>query len=282
MILRNEYHYPDAVMKAVQGGLYKPQPKVLRVTELIDSPLIKRLLIDFWDRLEIDIDEFVNTSFFGTALHKYLASFESEDAMIEKRWSIREDGFIITGATDIYKPDKGFIEDIKTQSAWAFVFGNRNWEQQLNCYAYLVRKNGFPVNRLFIHSFLRDWSKYEAMKGRNKDYPKCRFHKMSVPLWAGERAKEFIRERLSLHRDHKDYVCSPEERWERPTTYALLKKGRKSAVRVLNTEAEMNKYIKEKNLTSALESGTIWVEERKGRCVRCEDYCIVRSVCPYK
>jgi len=284
MILRNEYNYPAAIMKAVQAEIYKPREGVLRVSELIDSPLIKRLMLKFWDKIEIDVDEVVSSSLFGTAFHKFLAGFES-DAMIERRWSVNIGDYIITGQTDIYKPDEGYIEDIKTQSAWAFVFGNKNWERQLNCYAYLIRQNGYPVTNLYINSFLRDWSKYEAMRGRNKDYPKHRFHRIRLPLWKNEDIERYIKERVELHRRAAkggECICTPEERWQRPTTYALKKKGVKRACRVLPSYKEIVQHIKEKGLTKDWESGRIYVEKREGCNVRCENYCIVRNVCPYR
>lgn len=280
MILSNKFDYPNAVVKAAQSGLYLPNKEILRVTELIDSPLIKQLTMKYWDKLVIDVDEVVYSSLFGVAWHKFLSAFRI-NALIEKRWSINKDGTIITGQTDMYDPERGIIEDNKTQSAWAFVFGTSSWERQLNCYAHLIDENGYSVNELWINSFLRDWSKFEAMKGRNRKYPKHKFHRMRVPLWDKVIREKYINDRLQLHKA-EDYVCTPEEKWEKPTTYAVMKKDRKSAIRVLDTTNEAKEYIVAKNLTNQMDSGIIYIEERKGGCIRCQDYCIVRNVCKYK
>lgn len=276
MILTNKFQYPDAVVGAAENQLYLPNKDIVRVSELIDSPLIKKLLIEYWDKIIIDVDEIVYSSLFGIAFHKFLAGFEV-DALVEKRWSIKIRDGILTGQTDLYKTD-GIIEDNKTQSAWAFVFGNSSWEAQLNCYAYLIEENGYPVNELWINSFLRDWSKFEAMKGRNRDYPKHKFHKVRVPLWDKNKRIEYINKRLNLHLD-EDYVCTPAERWQKKTIYAVMKKGVKTARRVLDTKGQAQEYIVAKNLTSQQNSGIIYVDERKGGCIRCNDYCTVRNVC---
>lgn len=281
MILTNKFQYPNAVAKAAEDGLYLPSKDILRVTELVDSPLIKRLTIEYWDKITIDVDEIVYASLFGTAWHKFLSGFEV-DALIEKRWNIKWGSILLTGQTDIYKPDKGIIEDNKTQSAWAFVFGNPSWEAQLNCYAYLIEESGYSVNELWINSFLRDWSKFEAMKGRNRDYPKHKFHKVRVPLWGKDKRKLYIKRRLNLHLNNEDYVCTPEERWQRKTTYAVMKRGVKTAKRVLDTKEKAQEHIVAKNLTNQQSSGTIYIEERKGGCTKCNDYCICRNVCKYR
>ena len=68
--------------------------------------------------------------------------------------------------------------------------------------------------------------------------------------------------------------CSPEERWDRPSTYAVMKEGRKTAVRVFEDKAEAEKL--------AAENGKGFsVLERKGKSVRCESYCPCREFCSY-
>jgi hypothetical protein len=275
MNITNKFFYPQSVVEAVKADLYQPNKDVYRVTELIDSPLIKRLLVEHWDNLYVDADEIVYSSLFGTAFHRFLSGFEV-DALVEKRWNVNKRGTIITGQTDIFRPE-GIIEDVKTQSAWSFVFGNPNWVRQLNCYAYLIRANGYPVKEVWISCFLRDWSKFEAMKGRNKEYPAHKFHRVQVPLWSEGKQEQYINARLDLHLSSEDYVCNDDERWRRKTTWAVKKTGIKTAKRVLDTNEEAEKWIRDKN-----PKGDIFIEKRMGGCIRCQDYCRVRSVCPYR
>jgi hypothetical protein len=275
MLLNNKHKYPQAVVEACKAEIYRPLEDTLRVTELIDSPLIKRLLIEHWKDLSTDVDDIVYSSLFGTAWHKFVAEYEPA-AMVEHRWYTNlPDGKVLTGATDIYKPDEGIIEDNKTQSVWAFVFGTPSWERQLNVYAHLIEANGYPVRELWINSFLRDWSKFEAMRNR-KDYPKHKFHKVRCRLWDKDKRDKFIQDRINIHND-PTYVCSDEERWRRATTWAVKKKGTKTARRVLDTEKAAKLWIEENK-----PKGNIYIEERVGSCVRCEEWCPVRSVCIHK
>lgn len=281
MEIFNKLQYPESVVAAVKADVYRPVWDIVRVTELIDSPLIKRLTIKHWDELEIDCDDIVYSSLLGTAVHKYLAGFQT-DAMVEHRWTVLLSAFhddrggTLTGQTDIFKPGEGIIDDIKTQSAYAFVFGQPSWTKQLNVYAELIEQHGYKVKELWISAFLRDWSKYEAMKNKNKDYPKHKFHRVRVNLWSPEVRQKFIQDRLNIY-DNPDYVCSDVERWRRPTTWAVLKEGVKTARRVLNTEAEAKAWLDQQKDTSKL-----YIEERKGGCIRCNGFCAVAKYCPHK
>jgi hypothetical protein len=284
MQLTNKYKYPASVVAAAKEGIYKPTYDLLRVTESIDSPLVKRLMVEYWDKIIIDVDEIVYSSMFGTAWHKYLAAFETGE-IIEKRWSVDYNGVIVSGQTDIYRPDIGAIEDNKTQSAWAFVFGTASWGEQLNVYTDLVLENGYAVNELWINSFLRDWSKYEAMKKSRTGYPEHKFHRVQVPMWSKDKRKKFIKDRIALHVDHRDdYVCSTyaevgknNERWEKPTTFAVMKEGVKAARKVEDTMEDAVAWLEKKP-----QKGEISIVKRQGRCVRCEDWCWARNVCKFR
>jgi hypothetical protein len=65
--------------------------------------------------------------------------------------------------------------------------------------------------------------------------------------------------------------CTPEERWEGPTRFAVMKQGQKRAVRVFDTREEAEGNVTKEGL---------YVEERTGSSIRCESYCRVSSFCP--
>ena len=70
-------------------------------------------------------------------------------------------------------------------------------------------------------------------------------------------------------------LCSDLERWARPSTWAVKKTANKRAMRVFDSEAEAEKYFKEKNLDNKHS-----IEERIGKNIRCEaDYCGVARWC---
>ena len=69
-------------------------------------------------------------------------------------------------------------------------------------------------------------------------------------------------------------LCTDEERWRRKDTYRVEKKGRKTAVRVLDTREEADEYI-----GGHKDSKLLKVVEAKGECVRCANYCDVAKFC---
>jgi hypothetical protein len=92
----------------------------------------------------------------------------------------------------------------------------------------------------------------------------------------------YIRSRIALHNAAKLVekeddipVCTEEERWSKPTTWAVLKeKGAKRAVNGGLYESESEAKEHAKRISGA-------VERREGSCARCMDYCRVRQFCQF-
>jgi hypothetical protein len=156
------------------------------------------------------------------------------------------------------------------------------WEQQQNIYKYLVeRVKKKPVKGLKICALIRDWSRRDA---QNKpDYPQAPIQIVDIPMWTFDRTEAFIKERVELHRDSKvsaDWgeelpLCTEEERWVRQTTYAVKKDGRKTAIRVFDTQDEADALLKEMP-----EKEKSFIEIRKGEAVRCTgNFCGVSQWC---
>ncbi|GAG79678.1 unnamed protein product, partial [marine sediment metagenome] len=171
------------------------------------------------------------------------------------------------------------LDDYKFTSVWTVIFGLKtDWEQQLNCYKPFYEYAGFPVKELRVHILGRDWSRTKALQNHN--YPKCEITTMPVPMWDNDKIKDFVYERVLLHQaceklsDNDLPLCTPDERWEKPTKYAIIKEGRKSAVRVLDTLENANQYINEKNLDDKHS-----IVLREGESTRCEFYCHLRDYC---
>jgi hypothetical protein len=115
------------------------------------------------------------------------------------------------------------------------------------------------------------------------DYPKAPIQVIEIPIWTHDRVEAFIRERINLHRDSKvnaDWneelpLCTEEERWVRETKYAVKKEGRKTAVRVYDTEEEAKAL-----LGDMPEKDKGFIEIRKGEAVRCTgNFCGVNQWC---
>ena len=275
MKLLNRFNYPVCVVRAAQASLYRPVESLIRVTSLIGPPAIRQYQLLHWDDIVVDVDDFMQTGF-GTAWHQYLSKFADETGYYaEQTLQMEHDGLIVQGTPDLRTASKR-IDDYKVTSAWSFVFGKPEWEQQLNTYALLAHANGFPIDSLNIHAFLKDWSELNYMRYR-PDYPERPFYHVELPLWSTEQQKAFVTKRIA---DHKAGMrpCTSEERWQKPTTWAVMKPDAKKATRVLDTEQEAKDWM----AANTRHSEGFHIVCRPGGCRRCEDYCIVRSICEFK
>lgn len=98
---------------------------------------------------------------------------------------------------------------------------------------------------------------------------------------SGPAQEAYVLGRINLFKSVDDGVviptaCTDEERWARPTTWAVMKGRGKKAVRVFNDEETARKYIGAKGDQSEYR-----IEERPGQYIRCEGYCPVRAFCKY-
>ena len=114
------------------------------------------------------------------------------------------------------------------------------------------------------------------------DYPVAPISVIPIPKWTDEEQEQFIEERVSIHQQAEaDYLiskelplCSDAERWRRKDTYRVMKKGRKSALRVLDTQKLADEYVSGHDDKSKLT-----IEFLKGEAIRCKDYCDVAEFC---
>ncbi len=283
MKITNNFRLPPEVYNAV-SRVYPIDPNRMSVTALIDAPLIRQLKIKHWDALEEDASGRL-WALLGKGVHAVLDRQET-GAITEKKLEVKVGGITIVGKTDNYKDE--IITDWKVTSVWHHIFSdNKSETAQANCYAWLWRKHDHPVKKLIIYRILRDWQQSKV----GDDYPPIPFVQVEVPLWSFEEQEKYIQEQLQYHQIADSEECSPDEKWEKPTTYAVMKKGRKSALRVLDDEGtaiqwcldnELAYYNREPDESNILDYKTgISIVERKGECVRCLNYCPVRSKCPY-
>lgn len=275
MIITNKHGLPESVINALSRN-YPPIKHRMSVTDLVNAPLIRQLKSKHWEELEEDASDRL-WMLLGTSLHYILEQHSPDDAFEEEKLTATYGKYTIVGKSDLYH--NGVVTDWKTTSVYSFLLGDKpEWIAQLNVYAYLWRYNGFPVTKLQVNAILRDWSKGKTFK--NDNYPKIPFMQIDIPLWDIKVIEDYIAERIALHEQIPAPECTPEERWERPTTYAVMKEGRKSAIRVFDTELEAELELSCQEEKSK-KNDKFSIEVRKGENVRCENYCMVNKFCPY-
>jgi len=279
VIATNRHKLPDAMYSLLSKSGRRPTRREYHVTQLIGSPLQRVLLMKHYDEITEDVSERL-WALLGSSVHYVLLLGTPAEALAEENMSLRVDDAIVVGTSDLYQ--KANLEDYKVTSVFSFLLGDKpEWEAQLNVYGAMYLAMGFPVDALFINAILRDWQKSKSL--RDPDYPKIPFQRVTIPMWNEDDARAYINDRVALHKQAEDTgnapCCTDEERWAKPTTYAVYKKGNKRAARVL-TDREAAETWAELNLDCKFE-----IQERPGGYIRCESYCPVRQVCdhnPYR
>jgi hypothetical protein len=277
MIYTNKMGLPDEVFQVLSKERYSGGNSTdYSVTTLKTPPRIVQL--ERRHDHEVETDAIDNLwSMFGQMAHSLLEEHGSDEALTEERIYLNILGRKISGQVDHYK--NGVITDYKVTSAWTLVYGSRvkEWEEQLNMYAYLLRASGHDVRRIRIVTILRDWDKNKAKASH--DYPQCPIEIIPITLWDEEEQKEYIEGRTlcQIHAEDKSDedlpLCTAEEMWEQPSKYAIMKKDAKRATNVEDTleAAEMR--------LAAYDDTKYYIQIRPGKRSRCEDYCPVNKFC---
>jgi len=270
MQITNRENLPVPLVSAV-SVVRKPRPGQISVTELISPPQIRALTNRYWDAITEDASGRIWATM-GSLMHQLLAAHgRMESHQTERTLSTMIEGITVTGTFDLYQ-EAGTLSDYKFVSVYTTMRGiSPEWVQQLNAYAELLRRDGVTVERLQIVAIYRDWNKNKSYEW---SYPNSQVQVFDVLLWTSERATAFLTERVRLHlaADEGEIAeCSASERWERPTKFALMKRGQKKAVKL---------YDDPRAADEAITKSDHYVEHRPGMNVRCESYCRVAAFCP--
>lgn len=286
MRITNKAGLPQPIVDAVTNDPYDRGDCDISVTQLVGPPQIRRLIEYHADEIEEDAADRI-WALLGQSVHHIIQRAQGRNDLQETRLFMTLGNYTISGQLDNYDTESKIITDYKLTSVYKLIKGvDPDWKMQLNFLAELVRQNGGEVLGLQIIGLARDWSVLKAK--RERDFPQSQVVVMPVKLLESDVVLSQMEERLFLHfgRTHvsgpghpridgDSVSCSNAERWARPDTWAVMKKGRKTAVRVLNAETDALAYID--NNGNGLSD---YIEFRPGANVRCESYCPVANFCP--
>ena len=261
------------ILRALENDSYSAGDADISITGLVNPAHQRKLINLHWDELVEDASDRI-WALFGQAVHGILERAASSEYVVEKRLYWVSGGWKISGQVDVYTPATETIQDYKTTSSWSVLDESYkpDWEYQLNGYGWLSRGNGLPVQQLEVIAFLRDWSKTQRLKS-GKGYPRLAVARRDIPLWTLEEQDEYIADRVLLHKMTTPPLCTPEERWDKPTKWAVRKPGAAKATRVYGTNEEALLHIER--------DASVEMEVRPGESVRCLHYCPVRAHCEY-
>ena len=281
----NNHKLPDAFVNFAKRDKYSKGDADISVTTLIDSPRVRLMKEHYASNMTTDVVDMI-WPLFGTAVHHILDQDDGEDVIREERLFYSDGEWVLSGAIDHQRITDNSIEitDYKVTSVWSVIYGKPEWENQLNTYAFLVQKSkGIKVSRLQICAILRDWNRRDA--DNKPDYPQAPVVTIDVPMWTEQQRIRYVHERLAYHKgaqitydmeeelEDKFISCSKEERWSKPDTWAVKKKGLKRAMRVFDNVNDANDF-------SAAQTVPTEIEYRAGEHTRCKgNYCGVAEFC---
>lgn len=277
MKITNVMGLPEALVRAVDSQPHN-KPGEVSVTTLLKGTKEIILTARHWDEIEVDVADLVNI-IFGKATHKTLET-ESPNTFAEESLKAEIEGVTVTGTMDSYDMQSEIVDDYKTASVWKIIFKDfTDWQWQGKGYGWLLRMNKFAVHKARFTALLKDHKKTEARRDASYPQKPCVVYEFPITdadVYEFERfAREKIREIKTAEVLEDDAIpaCSPKDRWAKDTTFAVMKEGRKSAIKVCQTKDEADKVVDENKGS--------FVVERTGDDTKCMGYCNVAPFCSY-
>lgn len=267
MKITNKQGLPQPLVDAIalENSKYSAGDSDITVTQLIDSPRIRLLRKEHRDEITEDAIDLL-WRFFGQVAHGVISNLPGHNRFVEERLYMDVLGWKVGGQMDDYD-EHDIISDWKVTSKYAVKDGLKpEWREQINFYGCLLRANGFSPKGGRIVAILKDAKAEE---------PKVKV--LEVSICAG--ADQEMKNRVSIHQKAEKYVhkaCTEDERWTKPHVWAVMKKGRKSAVKLHNSKADA-----EAHMISFTNIRGFSIQERPGEDTRCVKYCDVNKWCDH-
>lgn len=243
-------------------------PTDISATRLKDSPRVTRLFKEHSSQIQTD---YLKRGYakLGEAWHSYMEKHAPDGWITERRFYAQVDGKIVSGAIDALEPtETGFkIWDYKLMTAYKAQTDLKEFERQLNIYAFLLRQTGLNVDGLYISAIIRDWSDRKVGTG---NYPDTMFPVFELPLWPAADAAEYVRSRIDAHYSKDLPLCTDEERWMSDPKWAVVLEKTGRTVKLYDHEDEALRH-KTKS--------PFFVQKREAEPIRCQRWCEVAEFC---
>ena len=278
MKVTNNLHLPEAFVKSVsverhnKAGCYSATTLNKGTKEII-------LQERHWEEFVTDAADNV-WAIWGTAVHE-LFEKTPDDNFHEEKFDVEVSQSRVTGTVDSYDMENGIINDWKTASVYKVMMGDfTDWHKQGMTYAWLLKQSGLDVRRCRFIALLKDHSKSKAKT--DKSYPQSPVFVYEFDVTpedlelTGKRiyAKVIEIEEAEKMADDEIIPCTAEERWADDDKWAVMKNGRKTAVRVFDTEIDAERCVKDLG-------DNHYIEHRPAVSRKCNDYCLCKDFCNF-
>jgi hypothetical protein len=256
-------------LRAVERDDYDRGKSDFTVTELLNPPRQRALIRKHKDEIAEDVSDRL-WALFGQIGHTILERAGMEN-LVERRFYATVAGKIVGGKADlILKPgNKAKLIDYKFCSHYTTKDGIKpEWTAQINMLRYLAKEDSnIDIDEAEIVAIYWPESvKHGNVKEAAQVFP--------VELWSMDQTQQYIIDRINLHVASEMLLplCTDEERWATPEQFALMKLGRKSAVKLHDSMAEAQAHF-------ANAGAGHYIEERPRTFKRCERYCAAANFC---
>ena len=278
MIVSNRLNLPAAFVNAVSTTRHNAVGCFSATT--LNKGAKEIILTDrHFDEITVDAADSV-WAVWGTAVHALLES-QPDNNFHEEYFKVPVSNSFVTGQVDSYDMERGIINDWKTASVYKIMKDDfSDWYKQGMTYAWLLKQNGLDVRRCRFIALLKDHSMTKAKTDHTYPQSPVFVYEFEVTPeeleQAGERivAKVKAIEAAETQADDDIEPCTAEERWADGEKWAVMKNGRKTAIRVFDTE------IDAENCAGKL-GNSHYVEHRPAVSRKCGKYCLCKDFCNF-
>ena len=278
MKVTNKLNLPAAFVNAVSVRRHN-EPGCFSATTLNKG--CKEIILSdrHFDEITVDAADSV-WAVWGTAVHALLES-QPDNNFHEESFKVPVSNSFVTGQVDSYDMENGVINDWKTASVWKVQFNDfKDWRAQGLTYAWLLQQSGLEVKKCRFVALLKDHSKTKAKN--DSSYPQSPVFIYEFDVTAADmeetaaRILAKVQEIESAYKLDDDAIepCSAEERWADGEKWAVMKNGRKTAVKVFDNQLDADAMAGEMG-------NAYYVEHRPAISRKCGDYCNCKDFCNF-
>ena len=216
----------------------------------------------------------------GTAVHALLES-QPDNNFHEEYFKVPVSESYVTGQVDSYDMENATIYDWKTASVWKVQHADfDDWRRQGMTYAWLLQQSGLEVKKCRFVALLKDHSKTKAKNDSSYPQSPVFIYEFDVtPEDMAETRDRILNKVLEIESAYElddDAIepCSAEECWADGEKWAVMKNGRKTAIKLFDNEADADAM-------AGKMGNAYYVEHRPAISRKCGEYCICKDFCNF-
>lgn len=277
MKVTNKMNLPQAFVDAVSVERHN-QKGSYSATTLLKGACEVMLLERHYDEIEVDASDSI-WAVWGTAVHSIFEK-QNTNTIKEEFYSADVLNSKVTGRVDSYDPETKILHDFKTASCYKVIYQDfDDWKKQGLIYAWLMGKCEIEVKKCEFIALLKDHSKSKAKVDASYPQSPTFVYRFDVTEADLAEIEKFIFTKVAEFEEAEKIAdaelkpCTNEERWATEDKWAIMKAGRKTALKVCNSEEEAKSLMDQMGGTS--------IEFRAGESKKCADYCICKDFCPF-